>query len=267
MKNSMKKYFYISSLEKGFKVLELLAEKEGLTVTKVAELLGFNRAGSHRYLSTLRELGYLEKNADSRYQLTFKLLEIGMKFANRFEIRRVARPFMEELLSIFNETVNLGYWDGKIVVHLDKTESQEILRLDLGIGMRAPAYCTGLGKAILAFLPVEERKGFFQRVKFLPYTPNTITTKEKLLEELQKTRERGFAIDDEELAIGLRCVAAPVFDYKGFPAHAISIAGPTVRMTHNTIARMEKDLRRICAKLSSFLGEPGHEEKYVHFAE
>lgn len=257
MSASNKKYFYINSVEKALKVLELLADKQELSVTKVAEHLDFNRTGSHRFLATLRELGYVEKDGDSRYHLTFKILELGMKFADRFEIKSVARPHMQELVSIYNETVNLACWDGRIVVQLDKVESREILRLDLAIGMQAPAHCTGLGKAILAFLPPDERENFLRREKLAAYTPNTITTRKGLLAELEKTRERGFAIDDEELAIGLRCVASPIFDYQGFPTYAMSIAGPATRMDYATVARMKKDVRRLCAKLSKYLGNPG----------
>jgi DNA-binding IclR family transcriptional regulator len=258
-----KKYFHINSLEKGLRVLELLAEKQELTVTKVAEALGINRAGSHRFLATLRELGYVRKNEDSRYQLTFKILELGMKFANRFEVRRVARPFMQELCEMFNETVNLGFWDGEIVVHLDRVESREILRMELGLGSRAPAYCTGLGKAVLAHLPEEERKRFLKGIKLVGYTPNTITERKKLLQELESVREKGYAMDNEELAMGLRCIAAPVFDYTGFPRYAISIAGPASRMTDPITRKMEKEVRRVCSSLSKALGASLEQAKTV----
>lgn len=261
MAEAKKKYFHINSLEKGIRVLELLAEKQELTVTKVGEALGINRAGSHRFLATLRELGYVRKNEDSRYQLTFKILELGMKFANRFEVRRVACPFMQELSEMFNETVNLGFWDGEIVVHLDRVESREILRMELGIGTRAPAYCTGLGKAVLAHLPNEERERFLKRIKLVRYTPNTITKRGKLLEELKAVRERGYAIDNEELAVGLRCIAAPVFDYTRLPRYAISIAGPASRMTDGIVSEMEKEVRRVCTGLSKSLGASSDEVK------
>jgi DNA-binding IclR family transcriptional regulator len=256
-----KKYFHINSLEKGLRVLELLAEKQELTVTKVAEALGINRAGSHRFLATLRELGYVRKNEDSRYQLTFKILEMGMTFANRFEIRRVARPFMQELSEMFNETVNLGFWDSEIVVHLDRVESREILRMELGLGTRAPAYCTGLGKAVLAHLPEEERGRFLKRIKLVGYTPNTITERKKLLQELESVREKGYAMDNEELAVGLRCIAAPVFDYTGLSRYAISIAGPVSRMTDQIMKKMEKEVRRVCSSLSKALGAPSEQAK------
>ena len=105
-----KKYFQIASLEKGVKILELLAVHEELTVSKVAELMDLNRAGSHRFLATLRELGWVEKNEQGRYQLTFRILELGMAVANRFEIRQVARPFMQTLSTASRETVRRSWW-------------------------------------------------------------------------------------------------------------------------------------------------------------
>jgi len=259
MPEKKKKYFYIQSVEKALNILELLAEKQELSVTKVAECLGLNRAGSHRFLATLRELGYVEKDADSRYQLTFKILKLGMQFANRFEIRNVARPHMQKLSSISNETINLGYWDGKGIVHIDKIDSQEVLRIDPGIGTRVPAYCTGLGKAVLASLPEEELEEYMESVKLEPYTPKTITTRKRLKEELKKTRERGFAIDDEELAQGLRCVGAPVFDYRGYPSYSMSVSGPAMRLDKKRMKHIQKHVSEICADLSAHLGMQGTE--------
>jgi DNA-binding transcriptional ArsR family regulator len=101
---SGEKYFFIGSLAKGIKIMELLAEQKQLTVSGVAKLLGSNRAASHRFLATLRELGYVEKDEEDRYRLTFKVFELGMKVANRFEIRQIARPLMQELALAFRET-------------------------------------------------------------------------------------------------------------------------------------------------------------------
>ena len=253
------KYFFISSLAKGLKVLELLAEKDELSVSAVAESIGLNRAGSHRFLATLKELGYVEKNEGNRYRLTFKLLGLGMKVANRFEIRRVALPFMQELSLAFRETVNLGFWDGKGILHLDKVESREILRMDTPIGSHAPAYCTALGKTILAHLPMYDLSIYLSRIKLKPHGPNTITSKKQLREEIEKIRQRGYAVDDEELAPGLRCAAAPVFDHTGRANYAISVSGPSMRMTSQRIEIIQPRLRTVCAKLSEQLGEPARE--------
>jgi DNA-binding IclR family transcriptional regulator len=245
------KYFQILSLKKGLKIIELLAEKRELSVTDVARSLDLNRSGSHRYLATLQEAGYVEKNGEGRYQITFKVLELGMKVANRFKIKPMARPFMEKLVALFHETVNLGYWTHGEVVHLDKIDSGDILRIDLGVGQRAPAYCTALGKSILAFLPPNESEAYLQSVKFDRLTPNTITSRKRFVQELEGIRKKGFAIDDEELFLGLRCVGAPVFDFKGYPQYSLSVAGPTFRMTRGRIKKIERGVREIARAFSA----------------
>jgi DNA-binding IclR family transcriptional regulator len=251
---SGEKYFFIGSLAKGIKIMELLAEQKQLTVSGVAKLLGSNRAASHRFLATLRELGYVEKDEEDRYRLTFKVFELGMKVANRFEIRQIARPLMQELALAFRETVNLGHFDGKGILHVDKINSLEILRMDSPIGSRAPAYCTALGKAVLAFLPREEFERFLSRATLKPHGPNTITTKKLFRLAVEDIRHRGYAVDDEELSAGLRCVAAPVFDHTGRAAYAISVSGPSLRMTPKRIEDIHPLVQKICRQLSQQLG-------------
>lgn len=257
LKNLKKKYFYINSLEKGTRILELLADKGELSVTKVAEHLSLNRTGSHRFLATLRELGYVEKNLNGRYQLTFKMLELGMKMASRFEIRREARPYMQELSLAFRETVNLGFRENLEILHLDKIDSPEILRTDSPVGSRAPAYCTALGKACLAFLPKNELDVLLNGIKLKSHGPNTITSKRKLRQELEKIRNQGYAIDNEELAYGLRCVAVPIFDHTGWPRYSISVAGPVMRLSEKRMQQIQKTMKKVCSELSKRLGEPG----------
>lgn len=251
------KYYYISSLAKGIRIMELLAEQKRLSVSEVAKALGYNRAGSHRFLATLRELGYVEKDTDDRYKLTFKLLEMGMKVVNRFEIRQIARPFMQELSLATRETVNLGHFDGTGILHIDKIDSLEILRMDSPIGSRAPAYCTALGKAALAALTSEEFDRFLARTTLKPHGPNTITSKKKFRQAIEEIRMRGFAVDNEELSPGLRCVAAPVFDHSGRADYAISVSGPAARMTPERIEDLQPLVQKICRQLSQKLGNTG----------
>lgn len=247
-------YFFISSLAKGLRVLELLAEKQALKVSDVARHLGQNRAASHRFLATLKQLGYVEKDENDRYRLTFRVLELGMKVANRNEILRIVRPYMNEISLAFNETVNLGYFDGRDILHLDKIDSKEVLRMDSELGSRAPAYCTALGKMLLALLPVEEREEYIQKRRLVSHGPNTITSRKQLRQEIQRVRERRYAVDDEELAPGLRCVAAPVFDHTGRAVYAISVSGPAVRMTLERIGRIQPRLSSVCEQISARLG-------------
>lgn len=248
------KYFFIRSLAKGIHILELLSDNEALTVTQVAKMMNINRAGSHRFLSTLKELGYADKDESSRYYLTPKVIELGMKVLDRFEIRKIAHPFLQELSSKFNETINLGYFNGKEVLTIDKIDSTEILRMDAGIGGGEPAYCTSLGKAILAFLPDIQLERYLNTVALTAFTPNSVTSKEKLKEELLQIKENGYAIDDEELSVGLRCIGAPLFDHKGQALHAISISGPSIRFGSKRIEEMQRELKKICQSLSGKIG-------------
>lgn len=252
------KYYFVSSLAKGLRILELFAEEGDLSSSQVAAHLQTNRAASHRFVSTLRDLGYVEKTQDGKFTLSFKFLELGMKKLDRFEIRHSAHPFMQEIALAFKETVNLGYWDNGVVVHLDKINSTEILRMDLGLGAQAPAYCIGLGKAILAFLPDVEIENYLQSVEFKSLTANTIVTPEQLKEEIATIRSQGYAIDDEELSLGLRCVAAPVMDYTGRPSYALSVSGPLQRMPPERVQEIQERLQSVCRRLSREIGAPAN---------
>ena len=248
------KYFFIRSFAKGMNVLELLSDNEFLTVAQVARLMNTNRASSHRFLSTLKELGYADKDENSRYYLTFKVIELGMKVLDRFEIRKIAHPFLQELSNKFNETINLGYFNGEEVLTIDKIDSTEILRMDAGIGGGEPAYCTSLGKAILAFLPDHQLEKYLQATELIPFTSNTVISKDKLKAELMQIKENGYSIDDEELSVGLRCVGAPLFDHNGRALYAISLSGPSSRMGSKKIEEMSRELKKICHILSGKMG-------------
>ncbi|MDT8379555.1 MAG: IclR family transcriptional regulator [Desulfotignum sp.] len=249
-----KKYYSIASLEKGIQVLELLAAHGELSVSEAARLMNTNRAGSHRFISTLRDLGYVEKNSSSKYQPTLKIMSLAQKVANRFEIRRLAKPYMHRLSIMYKETINLGLFKNQEIIHIDKIDSMEVLRMDSALGDKAPAYCTGLGKSILAFLPNHELAHYLDTVERKSLAPNTITDRDELLKELSKIRDNRYAIDDEEMTIGLRCIAAPIFDHNHYPAYAISISGPAMRLTHRALENMKADILEISDDLSHKMG-------------
>lgn len=225
-----KKYYQIGSLEKGIKILEMIIDHGELTVTQTGNLLDINRASAHRFINTLKDLGYVRKNHHGNYEATFKMLELGMKQADKFEIRRLAKPLMRDLAAEFDETVNLGLLDNGQVVYLDKVESRELLRMDSGIGTTCHPHVTALGKAMMAFLPKEEREDLTAGLELTPITPNTITEITRLEKELDKVRKNGYAVDNEELALDLYCVAAPIFDFNGYPTYAMSLSGPVRRL-------------------------------------
>jgi len=250
------KYYFVASLAKGLRVLELLAANGDMSASRMAGHLDTSRAASHRFLTTLRDLGYVEKTEEGLFRLTFKVVELGMKKLDGFEIRHSVHPFLQEMALACGETVNLGHWDGTAIVHLDKINSTEILRLDVGLGALAPAYCTGLGKAVMAFLPDHELEDYLQSVEWVAMSPKTITTPEKLKADIEKIRQRGYSIDNEELSLGLRCVAAPVFDHTGRPTYALSVSGPTQRMTKKKIDSIRALLVPLCHRISRLIGAP-----------
>ena len=249
-----KKYYFISSIAKGMKTLELLAEKERLSVSDVAKHLGFDRTGSHRHLATLKELGYVEQDDAHRYQLTSKLLTLGSKYSQRFEIRKMARPYLEQLNNTFNETINLGRFIGNDILHIDRVDSTEILRIDSPLGARVPAYCTAMGKAILSILSPGELDAYLNDIELEQRTPNTITSPKKLKQELKKTLKRGYATDNEELVAGLCCIASPVYNNADGAYYAISLSVPKARLWEVEGKKGEQLIKTLCMELSEKLG-------------
>jgi len=250
-------YYFINSIRKATKILELLAETGELSVSEIGRMIGMHRSATHRFLATLRELGYLEQSEDSSYGLSFKLFELGIKIANRLEARKIVHPFLVDLGSRHEETANLGIMEGLEVIYIDKVESPHLLRMDLAVGCRVPSSCTALGKAILSNRSEAEIQKLFRGVKFKFGTSKAILNFRGLLEHLRKVRQQGYAIDDEEFTLGIRCVAYPIFDYTGNCIAAISLAGPTVRMTDEKIEKIKVDLFSVTKTISLRLGYAG----------
>ena len=244
-----KPYYQISSLVNGLRVLELLAGKESLTVTEVARFLDLDRSASNRFLLTLKDMGYVKVDQRARYRLTLKVFEIGNKIANVVEVRPVARPYMRKLVNLYKETVNLGYLDGFDIVTIDVVSGRAVIRFDSPIGSRSPIHTLAMGKAILAFRPQEQQTEYLESVDFQHFTPNTITNVKRFRKELENVHRQGYALDNEEWAIGVCCVAAPVFDFTNYPSHAISISGPSRNFTDEKVAQIVKDLTILCKSL------------------
>lgn len=251
-----KKYYQISTLQRGIQVLELLIKRKSLTVAGLGRELDLNRSTSHRFLATLEEMGYVGKTKNKKYFPTFKILQVGMQVANNVSLRKIAHPFLQKIAPKHQGNVNLAYWDGHQIIHLDKIESREILRIDPSIGYPAAGHCTALGKAILAYFPEEDLNAYFRVNKLKRFTNNTITSRRQLDKELGLTRERGYALDNQELSIGLRCVACPAFDYTGNVCCSISVASLAINMPDDRIDQIQHNIKEVCLDLSRELGAP-----------
>jgi len=215
-------------------------QKPVYTNTELSRKLGLNKTTVTRLLYSLEKAGFVERDPKTKeYGLTHKLYRIGSVYISQVDLHRVAMPELAKLGSFCQETVHLVILNEWKAFYLDKVESPQSIRLISSIGNTCPAYCTGVGKVLLAFLPEEELKGFFRSVELKRYTPNTICSPKELKVHLKMIKEQGYAIDDSEHEPEVRCVAAPVYGRNGSVIASISIAGPVYRMTRE---KMEREL-------------------------
>ncbi len=245
----------LKSLHKTIRVLECFSIREPrLSLSEIARRVGLPASTTHRILATLRAAGFVEQDGErDQYRLGLKLLELGSVVLATMELHREAAPFVEALGRESGETVHLGVFDGSQVVSIEKMDSAHELALNVTIGKGAPAYCTGVGKALLAFQPdaVVSRVG---RVGLRRHTANTITDLGKLRRELERVRKLGYAVDNEEHEVGVRCVAAPIRSYTGGVVASLSVSGPATRITTAAIPRLAERVKEVAAKLSAQLG-------------
>jgi IclR family pca regulon transcriptional regulator len=212
---SLREPRYSQSLERGLAILSCFTPKRPvLGIADIAEELGMSRSTTHRYVITLVALGYLEQGASRKYRLGLRVTNLGMSALNSTGLREHAHPYLEELRQQTSYTTSLAVLDGTEIVYIDRARSfrrgQGSIDLDLHPGSRLPAYCTAMGKLLLANLPEPEQRELLASMKLAKRGPNTITSKKVLREELEEVREEGFAVNDQELAAELYSISAPV---------------------------------------------------------
>ncbi len=227
------------SLYKGFAIIECLSRNGEMGIQQLAEELGMNKSTVHRFLSSLHSLGYVKQDSlNKQYSLTYKFLQLGREKNVHESLVSQVHPFMEKLLAATGESVHLAVLQDSKVVYIDQVESQNTIRVNVEIGKTFPAYCVGVGKAMLAFLPEGELTECYKDELFIKLTEKTIDSLEKLQDELQIVRERGYALDNEECMEGLACVAVPLF-YLGSPIAAISVTFPRFRYSNGSSEESE----------------------------
>jgi DNA-binding IclR family transcriptional regulator len=240
------------------RILECFSLQEPrLPLTDIARKVGLPLSTTHRILATLRGLGMVEQEGDrDLYRLGLKLLELGSMVLANMEVHRAALPYIEALVRETGETVHLGVFDGSQVVSIEKMDSPHGLASNITIGKGAPAYCTGVGKALLAFQPdaVVDR---VCRLGLTAYTAQTITNAAALRKELARVRAQGYAVDNTEHQPDVRCVAAPIRTHSGHVIASLSVSGPATRIPKDRIAGLATQVREVAAKLSARLGYPG----------
>jgi len=247
---------YVQTLERALDILEVLARSEEyLGVTEIGNRIGLHKSTVHRILQTLCYRGYVEKEKDrERYHLGIKIVELGTRFFNDLEIRKVAASFLGLLAKSFDEVVHLVLLDDGEVVYIDKRESSQLVGLHSKVGRRALMHCTAVGKAILSTLPEEEVRYILQTKGMPGFTYTTITDPDRLMEQLREIKRLGYALEAEENEIGILCLGTPIFDYSGRAIGAISVSGPVNRMKEKGTERIGEEIKRAGLEMSSKLG-------------
>ncbi|HTO24497.1 MAG TPA: IclR family transcriptional regulator C-terminal domain-containing protein [Gaiellaceae bacterium] len=252
---------YSQSLERGLAVLSAFGSGRPLLgVSDLARELGLSRSTAHRYIATLAALRYLQQDAMTRkYRLGPRVLDLGFSAMNSMELREISVPHLQELSDATGYTVNMGVLEGVDVLYIERSRSsrqgQREIDLNLHVGSRLPAYCTSLGKVLLAYLPGEEQREALRRIEYIQRGPNTITNGAELARELERVRASSMAVSNEELAYGLRSIAAPVHAQTGEVVAAINLAVHRSMVSlEDLVANLGPALQRTAREISDHLG-------------
>jgi DNA-binding IclR family transcriptional regulator len=248
--------YRIHVLSEALRVLEVVGRNDGqLSLSELSDASGLTKSKVFRVLFTLEESGYLRKPPGSScYALGPTVLYLGMLASGRYNLPILARPHMQRLLAGYGETVILAMFDGASVIQLDLLESTHRIRVAQPDGTRSSPHTTSLGKAILAHLLETELSEIIPKLSLDPETPNSITSMERFLEELRTVRAQGYAIDNEESLLGARCVGAPIFGPAGKVVAAMSIEGPSERLSLDAIEAIGPVIRGEALECSRALG-------------
>jgi len=247
---------YVQSLERGLSVLRAFGpERTGLTLSDVARITGLTRAAARRFLLTLVELGYV--TSDRRvFSLSPRVLELGYGYLSGLGLTDIATPHMEELVAAVKESSSIAVLDGDDIVYVVRVPTTRIMTVSITLGTRFPAYCTSMGRVLLAALDEDALGAYLARVQLAPLTHRTVTEKARLAAIVAETRVRGFSLVDQELEDGLRSVAVPIIDARGLTVAAVNVSAHSSRVSLDELrtkhlARLQETARRINADLEA----------------
>ena len=244
----------MSAVQRTISILEALSRVEAINLENLSKVTGLPKATLLRFLSTLISLGYVMRDGGDMYHLTLKMFSTGSRSLSHIDLVTTAKPFAKRLAEELGETVHMGILEGDTAVYVLKEESIYTLRMYSQVGKRIPLYCTAIGKIFLSEMTEAELDGYLSTHPLKPFTTKSIRTEEAMKEELRKTRERGWSIDDEEHEMNIRCLASPVRDFSGRTVAAISVSWPVFRFEDCDQAKVTGMIIDATSELSSILG-------------
>jgi IclR family transcriptional regulator, acetate operon repressor len=246
----------VQSLTRGLTLLEQLAESEGgISLTEISQRAALAPSTAHRLLNTLADMGFVFQAPDSGlWYIGLKTYRVGCAFVSNRDFVGESHAYLRKLMEQSGETANLSIIDGTYVCFIAQTQCHEVMRMLVRLGSRLPAHASGSGKAILSALPEDELAIFFRESKLVKLTAKTTTDIDQLRLQFAAIRARGYSYDDEENALGLRCVAAPIYDEYSEPLGAISLAGPIARLTDERILKLGPLVAHTAREITEKLG-------------
>lgn len=248
--------YIVPAVERAILILQLLGqEPEGLTISQITKRISIAKSTVFTILTTLNIYGMVERVEDTgRYQLGIELFTLGSSVLERLDVRSRAYPILKRLAQNTQLTTHLGIIDETEVVYIEKIEGQGPIQIQSAVGRRMGVHCTSLGKAILAQWPEEKLQAILAGYTLVQRTPNTITSIPLLQENLARTKERGYAFDDEENELGIRCLGAPIFNHRKEVLYAVSISGPRDRVSLDSVEQLAEKLKQAAQEISQTIG-------------
>jgi IclR family pca regulon transcriptional regulator len=248
---------FVQSLSRGLAVLRALSSPEPMTLSEVARASELTRASARRSVLTLQQLGYVQQ-CGGRFALTPRVLELGFAYLSALGLPEVAQPHLERLVEQVRESSSISVLDGESVVYVARVPTRRIMNVMISVGTRFPAYATSMGRVLLSDLDATARAELLDQIELQPLAHETIVTRAALEAELDRVREQGYAIVDQELEWGLRSVAAPIRDRRDRVVAAINLAVQAARVSVEEITQSLLDpLLRTAAAIERDLGVAG----------
>lgn len=245
----------VQALDRGLSLLEILAEEDGLTLSELSRRSGVSASTVHRILLTLESRAYVQHDMERGLWLVgVGAFKTGSAFLRNRRVANMGRATMHALMEASGETVNLGIEDNGEVVFISQVESHDTLRAFFRAGSRGAMHASGVGKALLAELPEHRVRQICAFRRLERFTEHTITDLGALLQELAEGRRNGWALDDEERSLGMRCVAAPIFNEHAEAIAGVSVSGPTVRVTPRKLDDFGPMVRRAADEITRSIG-------------
>lgn len=250
----------IQSVERALNILKLFKEYDELGITQLSQLMELPKGTVHGLVKTLEQNGFLEKTSETqRYRCGVEVFKLGMSIAVRMDVRRIASDRAQELCRLVQETVHLAVLMDGMCVNIDRFSPSKPFLLIPQVGSAVPAHCTATGKVLLSQLTDEQLQALVERNELSAYTEHTVTDLEALRRQLQQVRERGYAVSNQEALLGLTCIAAPIRDFTGSIAAAISVAGGTESVMEKERNRMI--INAVTGTAAAISSDLGYEEK------